>query len=529
MVMVQGKGRNMKQQLQTTQGAATIYIVIFTTMLFSIIALSFVRIMLSESTQTINYSLSQSAYNSALAGIEDAKIALLKYQNCISTADAVGAAECRTIRDALTAGTDTANEDCDAVNKALQRDTANLGKETMISSSSNRTFDNTNNVNQVSQDIDQAYTCVIIKVDTDDYISKLNSNYTSKFVPIRAENMDAINMIEIRWYSQDDYTSRVGTNYNGLGVGNFTAARVTDPTAVANGMSYRNAYGNILYGGFFDRDTQYVPPVLRVDLVQTAKGFGLNQFYTTYYDGTNLETNRSSLTLVPSSNGTNSLANDTTAGFAAAAMKNFNVPVNIKCSLTDFSSTGYACNAKIYMPKPIYGSWDEITTNDTVRTDGCRSGETQISREQPGVDRWGRPTYSYLCRSSSKQHKTGNNRNQATTLLRLNLPYGGPDTTFQVIMYDASGNIIPFSGVQSVVDSTGRANDLFRRVEARLEMVDTYIPIPDAALTLAGDNNQLKKNFYVTRNCYTSTWNFDPTTGNVSLSGSTSCSNYGEL
>ena len=96
-------------------------------------------------------------------------------------------------------------------------------------------------------------------------------------------------------------------------------------------------------------------------------------------------------------------------------------------------------------------------------------------------------------------------------------------------MYDASGNIIPFSGVQSVVDSTGRANDLFRRVEARLEMVDTYFPIPDAALTLAGDNNQLKKNFYVTRNCYTSTWNFDPTTGNVSLSGSTSCSNYGEL
>lgn len=520
----------MKKNNYTKKGEATIYIVIFTTMLFSIIALSFARIMLSENTQTINYSLSQSAYNSALAGIEDAKIALLKYQNCISTNDAVGYSECKTIRDALTAGSDTANDDCDAVNKALQRDTANLGKETMISSSSNRTFNNSNNVNKVSQDIDQAYTCVIIKVDTDDYISKLNSNYTSKFVPIRAENMDSIDSIEIRWYSQDDYTSRVSNNYNGLSRGNFTAARVTDPSTVANGMSYTDPSGRVQYGGFFDHYTQYIPPILRVDLIQTAKGFGLNQFYTTYDDGNNLETNRSSLTFVPSTNGTNSLANDRTSGFAAASMKNFNVPVNIKCSLTDFTQTGYACNARVHLPKPIYGSWKEKNVVDTIRTGSCNYGETEISKKQTGVDWRGRPVYQYVCRSVTTRNKSGNNRNQATSLLRLNLPYGGPDTTFEVIMYDASGNVVPFSGVQSIVDSTGRANDLFRRVEARLEMVDTYFPIPDAALTLSGDGNVLKKNYYVTRNCYTSSWSFNQTTGTVSSGlDSTSCKNYGEL
>ena len=66
------------------KGAAAIYVVIFTATLLSIIALSFVRLMLSEMSRTTNYSLSQSALNSALAGIEDAKIVLLRYQNCMN-------------------------------------------------------------------------------------------------------------------------------------------------------------------------------------------------------------------------------------------------------------------------------------------------------------------------------------------------------------------------------------------------------------------------------------------------------------
>ena len=75
----------MKKHLaKTKKAAASIYIVIFTTTLLGVIALSFTRIMLAESLRTTNYSLSQSAYNSAQAGIEDAKIVLLRYQNCIN-------------------------------------------------------------------------------------------------------------------------------------------------------------------------------------------------------------------------------------------------------------------------------------------------------------------------------------------------------------------------------------------------------------------------------------------------------------
>ena len=57
-----------------------------------------------------------------------------------------------------------------------------------------------------------------------------------------------------------------------------------------------------------------------------------------------------------------------------------------------------------------------------------------------------------------------------------------------------------FVGIQNVIDSTGRANDVFRRVSARVDLIPhpTY---PNAALTLSGP---LCKNFMVTPESYTS-------------------------
>ena len=63
----------MSRAQNTKQGVAAIYVVVFTTMLIGIITLSFLRIMLSESGRTLNDTLSDSAYNAALAGVEDAK------------------------------------------------------------------------------------------------------------------------------------------------------------------------------------------------------------------------------------------------------------------------------------------------------------------------------------------------------------------------------------------------------------------------------------------------------------------------
>ena len=52
-----------------------------------------------------------------------------------------------------------------------------------------------------------------------------------------------------------------------------------------------------------------------------------------------------------------------------------------------------------------------------------------------------------------------------------------------------------FKGVQPSIDSTGRANDQYRRVEDRVDLVNTNFPFPEAALDVSGN---LCKNFLVT-------------------------------
>ena len=63
---------------ESKKGVASLYAVVFATILFGVITLSFVRIILSEARQSDDDELSQSAYDSALAGVEDAKRAVNK-------------------------------------------------------------------------------------------------------------------------------------------------------------------------------------------------------------------------------------------------------------------------------------------------------------------------------------------------------------------------------------------------------------------------------------------------------------------
>ena len=68
-------------------GVTSIYIVIFSTLLLSVIVVSFISLILSEYSRTVDAKLAQSAYDSALAGVEDAKLALIAYRNCTMNAD----------------------------------------------------------------------------------------------------------------------------------------------------------------------------------------------------------------------------------------------------------------------------------------------------------------------------------------------------------------------------------------------------------------------------------------------------------
>ena len=69
------------------KGATSFYIVAFSTLILLIVATSFAAIIISEIERTSNDDLSQSAYDSALAGVEDAKLAFYNYQKCADSAE----------------------------------------------------------------------------------------------------------------------------------------------------------------------------------------------------------------------------------------------------------------------------------------------------------------------------------------------------------------------------------------------------------------------------------------------------------
>ena len=56
------------------KGAASFYIVAISTLILVIIAASFAAVIISEMARTSNDDLAQSAYDSALAGVEDGSI-----------------------------------------------------------------------------------------------------------------------------------------------------------------------------------------------------------------------------------------------------------------------------------------------------------------------------------------------------------------------------------------------------------------------------------------------------------------------
>lgn len=75
--------------------------------------------------------------------------------------------------------------------------------------------------------------------------------------------------------------------------------------------------------------------------------------------------------------------------------------------------------------------------------------------------------------------------------LRLSALYNG---THYKVQLSKTGSLVEFDRVQPEVDSTGRANDMFRRVKSRIEFKSDFI-YPEAAIDLEGD---LCKSFIIT-------------------------------
>jgi len=98
--------------------------------------------------------------------------------------------------------------------------------------------------------------------------------------------------------------------------------------------------------------------------------------------------------------------------------------------------------------------------------------------------------YNASCDNSSTDYVCSISYNIDSTsrshVLRLSTLYA--PTHVRVSLYDGTGTLISFQGSQAIIDVTGQAGDVYRRIETRVDLNDTFANlIPDNALLSADD------------------------------------------
>lgn len=365
-------------------GAVSLFVVVFAALLITVVTVSFVRIMVSDQQQASTTDLSQSAYDSAQAGVEDAKRALLRKQSaCIKDGE--------TSLACTTAKADISSTTCNKAVKTLD--------DVQAAADKSKNGEINVQVGSNNNDLDQAYTCVIITPDTADYLGELVKD-SSKLIPLYGvSNFDKV---KIEWFSPSNLAA--------------PAVKAVIPKSAAGVPLSSNWSSN-------------QPPIMRAGLTQFANtGFTLSEF-----DNNTANASSNTLFLYPS-------------------------------DITD--TTSFASDLR-RTPKPLgLGTPVRVTCNDLSAGDEYACSATLSLPVASGID------HTQYLDLSSLYNKTS----YRISLLNGALP-------------------VKFNGVQPSVDSTGRANDLFRRVETRVEMTDVNFPYPNAAVDTTGN---LCKNFTVT-------------------------------
>ena len=414
------------------KGAASFYIVAFSTLILMIVAMSFAAVIISEVTRTSNDDLSQSAYDSALAGVEDAKLAFYKYQSCKAAEPNITPAADNGDGDLTCAEIVSYVEEsgsCDMVAKILGRDTGDdVGVAVEEGAGNNMA---------------QFYTCVKFSDTLGDYRSTLSASNLIKVMRAKFDNgvhAKDIARVRVSWYSEVDQTF----NYN----------------------NYNSSVG--VYYPRLGATRPATPPTISIAGLQTAGGFTLSDFEITRGN----TTDKWMVYLTPVDSQT-----------AAAAGKDGN-----------FNKTSYSNGVSQIGVDALLKSNDKTRENLPygVYCNPDAEGEFACSVEitLPGV-------------------VNGGDRNDDTFVFVVGLPYGNPSTDFSLEFFCANGaqcgedaaerdetmasdggsRRATLKGVQVQVDSTGKANDLFRRVETRLEDTNDFALSIMGPLELFGETN----------------------------------------
>ena len=367
------------------QGVTAIFLVIFAAILLSVITISFAQMMVREQANSLDNVLSQAAYDSATAGVEDAKRTIIACRNGNNQAcNAIDAKAC----------------DTNYVVTSTPR-----GQETLIQTSSGG-----------GADLAQAYTCVKINMNRPDILRSVNVDQPI-MIPLRA--VGQITGVSIEWQQKGDLGGTVDTSQ----LGQFASAchRSAANLCSTDPVTGWGSAPALLSAQFILPNT----PFKLVDL--DANNLG----QTLYLRPFNIGAATTSLTVQPQRY---------TPSAAPIATGNPNLPTPAICNAglgSSYTGGGYACKIMI--------------------------GGLNI------------PAGS------------------AVSFLRLSAFYRG--AAVKVTFYNGASTV-GADGVQADVDSTGRANDVYRRIDSRLEFGDdSTFPLPQNAVDLGGS---LCKDFGIT-------------------------------
>ena len=197
------------------KGAASFYIVAISTLILVIVVASFATLIVSQMERTSNADLSQSAYDAAMAGVEDAKLAYLNYRNC----KAAGYTAASSVTDeSLSDDKDKAcsyilyymnHPDCDMVTRMLGR-TVNTTEGTAVDEG-------------VRNNMQQYYTCVKINNQPLDQTKNLQPYETAVFKPVFASgSASEIKKIKVRWGGNSKLSVTILQAPSGFNFDDFT-------------------------------------------------------------------------------------------------------------------------------------------------------------------------------------------------------------------------------------------------------------------------------------------------------------------
>ena len=183
----------MKSNKNFKKGGVSIFIVIVVGVLVSIMSASFLRLMFRDQEQASKLDLSQSAYDSAQAGVEDAKRFLRIFRSACGPSG--------------TGDFEGGHYDCNAMRDAIRSDSCYVLATAGIGNANSETIiQTTSGAGGASNDasLNQAYTCVKLRMNTADFLGRTNDGSPSV---INLKGTTAFDRVRIRWHSRENMTN----------------------------------------------------------------------------------------------------------------------------------------------------------------------------------------------------------------------------------------------------------------------------------------------------------------------------------